>query len=424
MYYNKFQTGGSLELYNPTNKELLDSCNFIGKCKKIYDKSIKSYMHLLDNGGISKMSIPKDNISLGIVQGYIVFQIYLLTQKNFSIEISVSDTQNTRHRLIFSSNLRELNMNYFTCVIPMAEIPTGTWVNLSIDVLSFVSYCFKDLTFKSIDNIVFSANGKIRRIFTMRSKINDDNEFNDNNYNNNNNINYNEYEKIPSQFIIKGDNIEVININMNDEVCINNPILKDKYYNKKPKFPNKQFLLSNINNISRIYDKDKNMNFHSRSLDKYNINSNFKLSDKYDNINDNDKNLNILVTKVKNPKNKYYNDNYYKNDRYSLKNKGILNTINPIAISSIKPSVISPSMKSKVNSKFNNSNFNNEQMLDDKGQIYFDSNINQINFNEQVIKETYKQDIAQVTQSMKNINTNLNYNKAGEYINNKKKNNK
>ena len=166
------------------------------------------------------------------------------------------------------------------------------------------------------------------------------------------------------------------------------------------------------------------MNFHSRSLDKYNINSNFKLSDKYDNINDNDKNLNILVTKVKNPKNKYYNDNYYKNDRYSLKNKGILNTINPIAISSIKPSVISPSMKSKVNSKFNNSNFNNEQMLDDKGQIYFDSNINQINFNEQVIKETYKQDIAQVTQSMKNINTNLNYNKAGEYINNKKKNNK
>ena len=419
MYYNKFQTGGSLELYNPTNKELLDSCNFIGQCKKIYDKSIKSYMHILDNGGISKILIPKDNISLGIVQGYIVFQIYLLTQKNFSIEISVSDTQNTRHRLIFSSNLRELNMNYFTCVIPMAEIPIGTWVNLSIDVLSFVTYCFKDLTFKSIDNIVFSANGKIRRIFTMRSKINEDNELNDNN-----NSNSNEYENIPSQFIIKGDNIEVININMNDEVCINNPILKDKYYNKKPKFPNKQFLLSNITNISRIYDKDKNMNFHSRSLDKYNINSNFKLSDKYDNNNDNDKNLNIFVTKVKNPKNKYYNDNYYKNDRYALKNIGIINTINPIAISNrINPSVISSSMKSKVNSKMNNNNLNNEQMLDDKGQIYFDSNINQ-NFNQQMLKETYKQDIAQVTQSMKNVNTNLNYKKAGEYINNKKKQNK
>ena len=421
MYYNKFQTGGSLELYNPTNKELLENWNFTGKCKKIYDKSIKSYMHLLDNGGISKMSIPKDNISLGIVQGYIVFQIYLLTQKNFSIEISVSDTQNTRHRLIFSSNLRELNMNYFTCVIPMAEIPIGNWVNLSIDVLSFVTYCFKDLTFKSIDNIVFSANGKIRRIFTMRSKINDDNELNDNN-----NIKNIEYEKIPSQFIIKGDNIDVININMNDEVCINNPILKDKFYNKKPKFHNKEYLLSNITNISRIYDKEKNMNLHSRSLDKYNnINSNFKLSDKYDNNNDNNKNLNILVTKVENPKNKDFNDNYYKNDRYTLKNKGIINTINPIVISnSIQPSVISSSMKSKVNIKSNNKNINIEEKLDDKGQVYFDSNSNNINFNEQILKESYKQDIAQVTQSMKNINTNLNYNKAGQYINNKKKNNK
>ena len=71
----------------------------------------------------------------------------------------------------------------------------------------------------------------------------------------------------------------------------------------------------------------------------------------------------------------------------------------------------------------NNNNLNNEQMLDDKGQIYFDSNINQ-NFNQQMLKETYKQDIAQVTQSMKNVNTNLNYKKAGEYINNKKKQNK
>ena len=317
MFYNRFQTGGSLELYNPTNKDLLENWNFIGKCKKVYDKSAKSYMHLLDTGGLSRMNIPKDNKTpLAIIQGHVVFQIYLFSQKNFSIEISITDTQKTRHRMIFSANLRDLNMNYFTCVIPMAEVPIGTWVNLSIDVLSFVTYCFKDITFKSIDNIMFTASGKIRRIFTMRGRINDNvnKDISDNEIDNKNDINV---ENIPSQHVIKGINgdIEVININMNDEVCINNPILKDKYYNKKPKFPNKQFLLSNITNISRIYDKDKNMNFHSRSLDKYNINSNFKLSDKYDNNNDNDKNLNIFVTKVKNPKNKYYNDNYYKNDR-------------------------------------------------------------------------------------------------------------
>jgi hypothetical protein len=46
-------------------------------------------------------------------------------------------------------------MNYFT-----SDIPIGYWVNLSIDLLSFINYLFKDLTFKSIDNITISSNCK------------------------------------------------------------------------------------------------------------------------------------------------------------------------------------------------------------------------------------------------------------------------
>ena len=440
MFYGRFQTGGSLELYNPNNKDLMSNWEFIGKCRKVYDKSVKSYMHLLDNGALSKMKMPKDNISLGIVQGYVVFQIYLFSQKNFSIEISFSDTQKIRHRLIFSANLRDLNMNYFTCVIPMAEVPLGTWVNLSIDVLSFVSYCFKDLTFKSIDNIMFSASAKVRRIFTMRGRINDSN----NNINNNSDIsgvsslNRNiESETIPKDFLIKGDNIDVVNINMNEEVCIDNPILKDKFYNKKPKFPNKSYLFSNITNISKIYDKNKKVNSRSNSKNKNEKKekSNFKLSDKYDNNNDNDKNLNINVVKVIDPKNKELNDNYYRNQRYNLANR-IGNTKEPVIISNGSNS-ISSSMKSKVTSKFNNqiinsfsnsesqkinelinSNEINEEMLDDKGQIYFDSNLPNLN------KETFQYGVSQVTQSMENLNKNMNKEKAGQFphLNNKENN--
>ena len=440
MFYGSFQTGGSLELYNPNNKDLMSNWEFIGKCRKVYDKSVKSYMHLLDNGALSKMKMPKDNISLGIVQGYVVFQIYLFSQKNFSIEISFSDTQKIRHRLIFSANLRDLNMNYFTCVIPMAEVPLGTWVNLSIDVLSFVTYCFKDLTFKSIDNIMFTASGKVRRIFTMRGRINDSN----NNINNNSDIsgvsslNRNiESETIPKDFLIKGDNIDVVNINMNEEVCIDNPILKDKFYNKKPKFPNKSYLFSNITNISKIYDKNKKVNSRSNSKNKNEKKekSNFKLSDKYDNNNDNDKNLNINVVKVIDPKNKELNDNYYRNQRYNLANR-IGNTKEPVIISNGSNS-ISSSMKSKVTSKFNNqiinsfsnsesqkinelinSNEINEEMLDDKGQIYFDSNLPNLN------KETFQYGVSQVTQSMENLNKNMNKEKAGQFphLNNKENN--
>ena len=440
MFYGRFQTGGSLELYNPNNKELMNNWTFVGKSRKVYDKSVKSYMQLLDTGGLSKMKMPKDNVSLGIVQGYVVFQIYLFSQKNFSIEISFSDTQKIRHRLIFSANLRDLNMNYFTCVIPMAEVPLGTWVNLSIDVLSFVSYCFKDLTFKSIDNIMFSASAKVRRIFTMRGRINDSN----NNINNNSDIsgvsslNRNiESETIPKDFLIKGDNIDVVNINMHEEVCIDNPILKDKFYNKKPKFPNKSYLFSNITNISKIYDKNKKVNSRSNSKNKNEKKekSNFKLSDKYDNNNDNDKNLNINVVKVIDPKNKELNDNYYRNQRYNLANR-IGNTKEPVIISNGSNS-ISSSMKSKVTSKFNNqiinsfsnsesqkinelinSNEINEEMLDDKGQIYFDSNLPNLN------KETFQYGVSQVTQSMENLNKNMNKEKAGQFphLNNKENN--
>ena len=431
MFYNRFQNGGSLELYNPTNKDSLENWNFIGKCRKVYDKSAKSYMHLLDTGGLSRMNIPKDNKTpLAIIQGHIVFQIYLFSQKNFSIEISITDTQKTRHRMIFSANLRDLNMNYFTCVIPMAEVPIGTWVNLSIDVLSFVTFCFKNITFKSIDNIMFTASGKIRRIFTMRGRINDNvnKDISDNEIDNKNDINV---ENIPSQHVIKGINgdIEVININMNDEVCINNPILKEKFFSPKPKFKAKQYLLSNVSNIAKIYDKNKNVNFKnkSRSTSKNNEKSNFKLSDKYDYNNDNDKNLNLKVTKVKDPKNNQLNDNYYANQRYNLINKGITNTTEPIVISNGSngtkgnPYSNSSSMKSKVTSKFNNQNYNsissisesqkinelinsNEEQLDDKGQVYVDSNVSKFNFSDKLIKESDRQNIAHVTQDMQNIN--------------------
>ena len=256
MFYNKFQKSGSLELFNPTNKEILENWNFTGKNKKIYNKLINSYIYTLDS--TSKMQIPKNqNISLGIIQGFIIFQIYLFSQKNISIEISFSDTQNIKHRIIFSSNIKELNINYFSSIIPIIEIPIEKWINLSIDLLSFINVFFQNLTFKSIDNITLSAYCNIRRIFTMNNKIYDfnDNLINvnlNNSYGNNNKFNG---ETIPNQFIIKGNNVNVININLNYESCFYN----NKSFNNKlnDKIPFKNYL----------FNKNQNFNFHSKSLE-------------------------------------------------------------------------------------------------------------------------------------------------------------
>jgi hypothetical protein len=64
-----------------------------GKLSKEYDSSVKGYVHMLNSGGVSKMQIPSnDKNHLGIVQSYIVFQIYVFSPKSFSIEIAISDT--------------------------------------------------------------------------------------------------------------------------------------------------------------------------------------------------------------------------------------------------------------------------------------------------------------------------------------------
>ena len=399
MFYNKFQKSGSLELFNPTNKEILENWNFTGKNKKIYNKLINSYIYTLDS--TSKMQIPKNqNISLGIIQGFIIFQIYLFSQKNISIEISFSDTQNIKHRIIFSSNIKELNINYFSSIIPIIEIPIEKWINLSIDLLSFINVFFQNLTFKSIDNIILSAYCNIRRIFTMNDKIYD---FNDNLINVNLNHSYENNNKfngqtIPNQFIIKGNNVNVININLNYESCFYN----NKSFNNKlnDKIPFKNYL----------FNKNQNFNFHSKSLEKNNINKN-NIFNKYEN--DNDKiNLYLFGKKLKNSKNK--NENYYKNNRYNLINKGIINTTDPIVISN-NSSVLNSNINSNLNSNFIFSQINheNENYLEKKGRNN--------NFSDEILKDNYKQDIAQITQSMKDFNQNLNYDKAGEYINKKKK---
>jgi hypothetical protein len=52
-------------------------------------------------------------------------------------------------------------------------------VNLSIDIFAFAHYCFKGVNIRSIDLIAMTASCKIRKIFTMKNPIYDDQEQDD-----------------------------------------------------------------------------------------------------------------------------------------------------------------------------------------------------------------------------------------------------
>ena len=176
MFSNFYHLGNTIELFNLQNQNLCSKWHFEGKYSKVFDPSLKCYEMILSTGNLSKMLIPKVKKNskiktLSIFQGYVVFQLYLFTSKQFSIELAISDTTNAKRRLIFSSNNDNLVLNQLHCRIPILELPIGKWINLSIDILSFVSECFKNLTFRSIDYISLSMSGKVRYVFTMRTPI-------------------------------------------------------------------------------------------------------------------------------------------------------------------------------------------------------------------------------------------------------------
>ena len=176
MFSNFYHLGNTIELFNLQNKNLCSKWHFEGKYSKVFDPSLKCYEMILSTGNLSKMLIPKVKKNskiktLSIFQGYLIFQLYLFTSKQFSIELAISDTTNAKRRLIFSSNNDNLVLNQLHCRIPILELPIGKWINLSIDILSFVSECFKNLTFRSIDYISLSMSGKVRYVFTMRTPI-------------------------------------------------------------------------------------------------------------------------------------------------------------------------------------------------------------------------------------------------------------
>lgn len=261
MFYNWYQTGKSIELFNPNSKDLMSTWRFEGQVKKIYDKTIKSNVHFMNTGGISKMIIPKGkNETLGILQGYIVFQFYLFQIKNFSIEIAISDTQKIKHRLIFSTYLKDFSINYFTCLIPLGQFPIGIWCNLSIDVLSFVTHCFKEMTFKSIDSVILSASCKVRRIFTMRNKIIDGITVDS--------INNDNTDEIPPQFHLpKINGIEVININLNSGIVLKYIKTKTSKIKSKSKSPQRK---KNINSshLHTNANREHQSFISNKSLDK------------------------------------------------------------------------------------------------------------------------------------------------------------
>lgn len=231
------------------DKELKKNWKFSGKMLNEYDQIVKTYVTQLITGGASKMLTPKsEKDSLGIVQSYIVFQLYIFSLKSFGIEISISDTSKTKRRIMFSTSSKEVIINPLHCRVPLPHLSMNKWINLSIDVLSFVSECFRSQTFRSIDLISLTGSCKIRKIFTMRNPLPDD-TLNNFLYNGKNNDNvYDMKELLPKAMNFPYDVVyENFNVNYERTKLINNEAMM---------IPNNVVLDNNTNPIASLNIKN------------------------------------------------------------------------------------------------------------------------------------------------------------------------
>ena len=460
MFSHCYQSGNSIELFNSADKNLLSKWHFIGKHNKIFDPQIKCYEHILATGALSKMEIPGNrsysykfnpNKSLALFQSFIVFQIYLFSNKQFSIEISISDTTKVKRRLIFSSNNSDVIINQLHCRIPIINFPIGKWINFSIDILSFVSECFKDLTFRSVDYISLSMSGKIRYIFTMRtpliethSEINDnilgdiDNEDNKNeldgikqyesisNVISNNNDLYGATD-IPDKFKFPPREISY-NINMNcnrvmTQIFIENEIhqirsMRENQMNQMYDNYNSNYNRNNYQSKKNIKNNKSNNNINNKNYNNnyINNNNNNNINSRYGNqqIDYNEYNLNKNSYNINNVD--YLNPSYYtfgrgknqliKSGSTENNRTGRFNNIGSLIING--------------ESKGGNQELYNEREFVDVSYPQKNESINQLKFN----KEEYNKlslDGKSVTNSIKkslNINNNRNINNNNSSLNN------
>ncbi len=92
------------------------------KTQKVFDNELKNYIDILKTDGISKIQIPQnEKLSLGLLQGYLIFQIYFNSTKSFTIQISILNSMNSKRRLLFSKCSKEL----IIIIVLLLNFPTN-----------------------------------------------------------------------------------------------------------------------------------------------------------------------------------------------------------------------------------------------------------------------------------------------------------
>ncbi|GAB1298609.1 Protein CFAP20DC [Apodemus speciosus] len=175
MFKNEYQGGAFVEIFSAQGKNPGAKWKILGSPSVIwkeFDKEVKSFVFVLEGSSqTNKIQLPKENKQiLGLIQRFLVLQIYIPLGQDFSTELLITDLGNIKRRLYLSTVHKEVSSTPLHAKIPLFMIKRKIWCNLCIDLVAFTSEIFKGAVFQSLDGIIVSANCKLRKIFTLKAK--------------------------------------------------------------------------------------------------------------------------------------------------------------------------------------------------------------------------------------------------------------
>ncbi|XP_017893793.1 PREDICTED: uncharacterized protein C3orf67 homolog isoform X7 [Capra hircus] len=178
MFKNEYQGGAFVEIFSAQGKNPGAKWKILGSPSVIwkeFDKEVKSFVFVLEGSSqTNKIQLPKENKQiLGLIQRFLVLQIYIPLGQDFSTELLITDLRNIKRRLYLSTVHKELSSTPLHAKIPLFMIKRKIWCNLCIDLVAFTNEIFKGAVFQSLDGITVSANCKLRKIFTLKYKPQD-----------------------------------------------------------------------------------------------------------------------------------------------------------------------------------------------------------------------------------------------------------
>jgi len=173
MFKNQFQGNSFFELFSAQGSSPLINWKINGNksnIEKIYNKDVKGFSYYLKNNGY--ISLPKENKqSCHLIHSYLVFQIYVPKNSQFTLEFGITDIGNNKGRIVLSTSIKTIKYSAFHISLPLTIMKRDIWMNLCIDLANITENGFKKyngMSYKTLNYIKIYSTCKLRRVFTMK----------------------------------------------------------------------------------------------------------------------------------------------------------------------------------------------------------------------------------------------------------------